>query len=110
MPRIERALLGMVPVPGERLLAVYGRGSEAQARHVTNIFIALGPEAAQLLVSHLVDPNPRVQEYVRDATGRMPGQVLPRRLPPAAPTRRRCCKPRQRATRSRRNAGWRRWR
>ena len=74
--RIERALLGMMPFPGERLLAVYSRGSEAQARHVTNIFVALGPEAAQLLVSHLVDLNPRVQEQVRVAAGRMPGQVI----------------------------------
>ncbi len=74
--RIERALLGMVPFPGERLFEVYSRGSEVQARHVTNIFIALGPEAAQLLVSHLIDPNPRVQEYVREAVGRMPGQVI----------------------------------
>lgn len=74
--RIERALLGMVPFPGERLLAVYDWGSEAQARHVTNIFVALGPEAAQLLVSHLVDPNHRVQEYVREAADLMPGQVI----------------------------------
>jgi HEAT repeat protein len=74
--RIERALLGMMPFPGERLLSVYGWGSNAQAQHVTNIFVALGPEAAQLLVSHLVDPNPRLQEYVREAAGRMLGQVI----------------------------------
>ncbi|HKV57861.1 MAG TPA: HEAT repeat domain-containing protein, partial [Ktedonobacteraceae bacterium] len=74
--RIERALLGMSPFPGERLLAVYTWGSDAQARHVSNIFAAKGPEAAQLLVSHLVDANPRIQGHVREAVGRMPGQVI----------------------------------
>ncbi len=74
--RIERALLGMNPFPGERLLAVYAWGSDAQARHVTNIFAAKGPEAAQLLVSHLVDANPRIQDHAREAVGRMPGQVI----------------------------------
>ena len=74
--RIERALLGMTPFPGERLLAVYGWGSDAQVRHITNVFVALGQEAAQLLVSHLVDRNARLQGYVREAAGRMPGQVL----------------------------------
>lgn len=74
--RIERALLGMMPFPGQRLLAVYDRGSEAQAQHVTNIFVSLGPEAAQLLVSHLIDPHPRVQEHVRAAADQMPGQAI----------------------------------
>ena len=74
--RIERALLGMMPFPGERLLAVYGWGSDAQAGHITNVFVAAGQEAAHLLVSRLVDANQRVQDYVRDAVGRMPGQVI----------------------------------
>ncbi len=74
--RIERALLGMTPFPGERLLAVYEWGSDAQAQHITNVFIASGQEAAQLLVSRLVDPNRRLQGYVREAVGRMPGQLI----------------------------------
>ncbi len=74
--RIERALLGMAPFPGERLLAVYGWGSDAQAQHITTIFIASGQEAAPLLVSRLVDPNQRLQGYVRAAVGLMPGQVI----------------------------------
>jgi HEAT repeat protein len=74
--RIERALLGMAPFPGERLLAVYGWGSDAQAQHMTDIFVASGQEAAQLLVSRLVDPNKRLQGYVREAVGHMPGHVI----------------------------------
>ena len=74
--RIERALLGMTPFPGERLLAVYGWGSDAQAQRITNVFIASGQDAVQLLVSRLVDPNRRLQGYVREAVGRMPGQVI----------------------------------
>ncbi len=74
--RIERALLGMTPFPGERLLAVYAWGSDAQAQHITNVFVAKGPEAAQLLVSNLFHPDQRVQSYVREAIGRMPGHVI----------------------------------
>jgi HEAT repeat protein len=74
--RIERALLGMTPFPGERLLAVYAWGSDAQAQHITNVFVSKGPEAAQLLVSNLFHPDQRVQSYVREAIGRMPGHVI----------------------------------
>ena len=74
--RVERALLGMTPFPGERLLAVYARGSDAQAQHVTNVFVAKGPEAAQLLVSNLFHPDRSVQTNVREAAGRIPGHVI----------------------------------
>src|SRR5450759_5524459 len=66
----------MMPVPGERLLAVYGWGSDALAQHITNVFVASSQEVAHLLVSHVVNANLRVQGYVREAVGRMPGQVI----------------------------------
>ncbi len=74
--RVERALLGMVHFPGERLLAAFARGSEAQARHITNVLLAKGPEAAHLLVSNLFHPNRNVQLLVRRALEKMPGQVI----------------------------------
>src|SRR5207248_2293008 len=74
--RVERALLGMVHFQGERLLAAFARGSEAQARHITNVLLAKGPEAAHLLVSNLFHPNRNVQLSVRRALEQMPGQVI----------------------------------
>ncbi len=74
--RIERAILGMVHFPGERLLEVLSRGSDTQAQHVINIFLAKGAEAAQVLVGCLFHPDRRLQNYVRYILGEMNGQVL----------------------------------
>jgi HEAT repeat protein len=74
--RIERAILGMVHFPGERLLEVLVQGSDAQAQHAINIFLAKGVEAAQVLVGHLFHPNRRLQNYVRYILGEMDGQVI----------------------------------
>jgi len=74
--RVERALLGMVPFPGEQLLAVYAWGSDAQARHLTNVFVAKGTEAAQLLVSNLFHADLDTRVRVRQAAGQMPAHVI----------------------------------
>jgi HEAT repeat protein len=74
--RIERAILGMAHFPGERLLEVLGQGSDAQAQHAINIFLAKGVEAAQVLVGYLFHPNRRLQNNVRYILGEMNGQVI----------------------------------
>jgi HEAT repeat protein len=74
--RIERALLGMPHFPGERLLEVLGQGSDAQAQHIINIFLAKGAEAAQVLVGNLFHTDRRRQNYVRYILGQMSGQVV----------------------------------
>ncbi len=74
--RIERAILGMVHFPGERLLEVLAQGSDTQAQHVINIFLAKGAEAAQILVGYLFHPNRRFQNHVRYILAEMNGQVL----------------------------------
>ncbi len=74
--RIERALLGMVHFPGERLLEVLGQGSDAQAQHIINVFLAKGTEAAQILVANLFHPNKRLQYYVRNTLSQMNGQLI----------------------------------
>ncbi len=74
--RIERAILGMVHFPGERLLEVLGQGSDAQVQHAINIFLAKGVEAAQVLVECLFHSNKRLQNNVRYILGEMNGQVI----------------------------------
>jgi HEAT repeat protein len=74
--RIERAMLGMIHFPGERLLDVFSQGSDVQVQHVINIFLAKGAESSQVLVAHLFDPDRRLQNYVRYILGEMEGQVI----------------------------------
>ncbi len=74
--RIERAILGIVHFPGERLLEVLAYGSDAQAQHTINIFLAKGIEGAQVLVRNLFHPNARLQKYVRLILEEMNGQVV----------------------------------
>ncbi|HYX51386.1 MAG TPA: HEAT repeat domain-containing protein, partial [Ktedonobacteraceae bacterium] len=74
--RIERAILGMVHFPGERLLDLLAYGSDAQIQHTINIFLAKGIEGAQVLVRNLFHPHTRLQNYVRLIVEEMNGQVL----------------------------------
>ena len=74
--RIERAILGMARFPGERLLEVLEHGSDVQAQHTINIFLAKGMEAAQVLVGNLFHPNSRLQNYVRYILREMNGHVI----------------------------------
>jgi HEAT repeat protein len=74
--RVERALLGMLHFPGQQLLDALADGSEAQAGHIMEIFLAKGADAAHLLVPHLFDGNARLQRYVRQTVNRMEGQVV----------------------------------
>jgi HEAT repeat protein len=74
--RIERAILGMVRFPGERLLEVLGNGSDTQAQHTINIFLAKGIEGAQVLVRNLFHSNTRLQNYARLILEEMNGQIM----------------------------------
>ncbi len=74
--RIERAILGMIHFPGQRLLEALSQGSDTQAQHIINIFLAKGAEAAQILVGYLFHPNMHLQNYIRFILGEMNGQVI----------------------------------
>ena len=74
--RIERAILGMIHFPGERLLDVLAYGSDTQVRHTVNIFLAKGIEGAQVLARNLFHSNIRLQNNVRFILGEMNGQVV----------------------------------
>jgi HEAT repeat protein len=74
--RIERAILGMIHFPGERLLDVLAFGSDVQVMHTVNIFLAKGSEGAQVLARNLFHSNTRLQHNVRLILGEMNGQVV----------------------------------
>jgi HEAT repeat protein len=74
--RVRRALLGMVPFPGQQLLAALSRSSKAQVQQIMNVFVEQGADAAQLLVDNLFHPDERVQGYVRSTLAKMDGRVV----------------------------------
>jgi HEAT repeat protein len=74
--RVRRALLGMVPFPGEQLIAALAVASEAQAEQIVTVLLAKGNDAAQVLVTHLAHPDDRVQRFVRHTLTRMEGHVV----------------------------------
>lgn len=75
-PRVRRALLGMIPFPGEQLIAALAVGSEAQAEQIMAVLLAKGSEAAPVLVTSLVHPDERVQGYARRILTRMEGRIV----------------------------------
>jgi HEAT repeat protein len=74
--RVRRAILGMMPFPGETLIDALEWCSEAQARQIIAVLKAQGAEAAQALVAHLQDRNERVCDAVYQALNDMPGPVV----------------------------------
>jgi HEAT repeat protein len=74
--RIRRALLVMVPFPGERLTNMLPRCSDAQARQVMTVFQLQGADAAQVLVQHLFDKDERTRGYVHQTLNEMQGQIV----------------------------------
>ncbi|HKF39311.1 MAG TPA: HEAT repeat domain-containing protein, partial [Ktedonobacteraceae bacterium] len=74
--RAQRAVLGMLHFPGERLLEAAGVGSDAQVEQVIEVFLAKGTEAAQVVVANLFHPDERIQRCVHSIAGEMDGQVI----------------------------------
>ncbi len=74
--RLRRALLGMMPFPGEALIAAFRGCSVDQARQIMLTLQAQGVEAAQLLVQHLFDTDTRTRQFVYSTIVEMPGAVV----------------------------------
>lgn len=72
--RIERVLLGMQPFPGARLLQTVDEGSGDQARHLADVFVQRGSDAAQVLVENLFHEHRRIREYARQVIARVDGR------------------------------------
>ncbi len=74
--RVQRALLGMVPFPGDALINALPLCSDAQAQHIITVFKRQGPDAAHGLVQHLLYRDERVRGYIQQALNAMPGAVV----------------------------------
>ncbi|TMD89421.1 MAG: hypothetical protein E6I79_08850, partial [Chloroflexi bacterium] len=75
-PRIRRAILGMASFPGEQLLSMLPRCSDAQARQILTTFQLQGADAAQVLVEHLFDEDERIKNSVHRTLSAMQGQII----------------------------------
>ncbi|HZU02223.1 MAG TPA: HEAT repeat domain-containing protein [Ktedonobacteraceae bacterium] len=74
--RIRRAILGMVPFPGEQLVQALIHSSQAQAQQITTILKMQGTDAAQALVRQLLHPDEGVRSHVQQTLSDMPGAVV----------------------------------
>ena len=77
--RTRRAILGIVPFPGEQLLLLLPEVSNAQAEHIMTVFRMQGADAAHILVQNLFHKHERTRYYVRQTLSEMPG---PTAVPP----------------------------
>ena len=75
-PRIRRAILGMASFPGERLLSMLPRCSNAQVQQILTIFQLQGADAAHVLVEHLFDEDKRIKSSVHRTLSAMQGQII----------------------------------
>ena len=71
--RVERAILGMHPFPGEQLIALLEQCSEAQAQHIMHLFKEQGEDAAFVLVHHLQHPDEPIRDFIQQTLLGMPG-------------------------------------
>ena len=77
--RVRRAILGIMPFPGQQLLNSLPQGSDVQAQQIMTIFQMQGAEAAHTLVQNLFHENERTRRYVRQTLSELPG---PTAVPP----------------------------
>ena len=73
--RVQRAILGIAPFPGEQLLDVLPECSNAQAQHIMAIFRMQGSDAAHTLVQHLFHKNERTRRSIRQTLSTLPGPI-----------------------------------
>ncbi len=74
--RVQRALLGMTPFPGDSLIELLPQCNDAQAQHIMNIFQKQGADAAQSLVRNLLYRDERVRAYIQQTLNALPGAIV----------------------------------
>src|SRR5207302_22854 len=74
--RVRRAILGMLPFPGEPLLNAVARSNDAQAQQIMTVFRTQGIDAAYVLVQHLFERDGRVRGYIRRTLSEMQGPIV----------------------------------
>jgi len=74
--RVQRAILGITPFPGERLIQALEESTEVQVEQIMAVFVQQGSDAALVLVKHLLYPNERVRNAIHhQALEQMPGAI-----------------------------------
>src|SRR5262249_37436299 len=73
--RVQRAILGITPFPGEHLIQALEESTEVQTEQIMAVFVQQGPDAALVLVRHLLYPNERVRSAVHQALEQVPGAI-----------------------------------
>jgi len=73
--RTRRAILGIVPFPGEQLLDLLPEVSNAQTEHIMTVFRMQGADAAHILVQNLFHKHEPTRYYVRQTLSEMPGSI-----------------------------------
>ncbi|HET9921803.1 MAG TPA: HEAT repeat domain-containing protein, partial [Ktedonobacteraceae bacterium] len=76
LERLRRAILCMVPFPGEQLIEALAVGSDVLAEQLMLILGEEGAEAAQVLVYHLLDTDDRLNGYIHQTLASMPGPIV----------------------------------
>ncbi|GHO45487.1 hypothetical protein KSX_36500 [Ktedonospora formicarum] len=74
--RLQRAILGMHPFPGEELIKVLETGSDVQVQALLEIFQKQGDEAAHVLVQHLLHPDQHVRTRIYQTLEELPGAIV----------------------------------
>lgn len=74
--RVRRAILGMSPFPGERLMQALEQSTESQARQILTIFRMQGRDAAGVLARYLLHPNEWLRSAIQQTLESMSGSVV----------------------------------
>jgi len=73
--RVQRAILGITPFPGEQLTQALEESTEVQTEQIMAVFVQQGSDAALVLVKHLLYPNERVRNAIHQALEQVPGAI-----------------------------------
>ncbi len=74
--RVRRAILGMSPFPGERLMRALEQSTEAQSDQILTIFRMQGRDGATNLISYLHHPDEKLRSAIQQTLEQMPGSVV----------------------------------
>lgn len=73
--RVQRALLGISPFPGEQLIRALEESTQVQTEQIMAVFVQQGSDAAQILVKHLLYSNKRVRNAIHQTLEQVPGAI-----------------------------------
>ena len=73
--RVQRAILGIMPFPGEQLILALEESTAMQEEQIMAIFVQQGSEAALVLVKHLLHSDKRVREAIHRTLEQVQGAI-----------------------------------